>query len=189
MTQQKPPELKLIGIRSAPPLTDEVSAAYEKTIAELGPGSQIADYATRLLRCCGVWWDLPEPAGKAVWRDQSQPIVLPLTDEHKAVLWEHIPWKSELDSIASFLASLPDDAEDLAYAERSRAWKKEIAQAHRDGKRLPEKPGLSMTPKSMLAHLLWHVCELDLDREPLTHDHLPMDRMVAEQAAALASQE
>lgn len=144
-----------MGGSFAPPLSDELLAKYKAMCGALPDESPVRDAMAKLLRCCGVWWELPEPNGTASRPHQSGVgTVVDMHDDHKKALWDHIPWshrslpkndkgepvKGELDHIQELFDTIdPASAKDL---------------------------------RDAVHHLLWHVVELDLDREPLTKDRL-----------------
>ena len=143
-----------MGGSFAPPLSDELIAKYEAMIDALSADDPIRDAMTKLLHCCGVWWDLPESKRAGSPHMSGRGSVVPLEHEHKAALFDAIPWSHR---------SLPRDAQgnptrgeldhmgDL-FETISNETRRELRDAAH--------------------HLLWHVHELDLDREPITTDKL-----------------
>ncbi len=129
-----------VGGSFAPPLTNELLASYRETVDAL-PTSPIKDALSALLNCCGVWWELPDPVGTAMWQHQSgRGTVVKLQADHAATLDPHIPWAHELESFKALFDAISNDTQrDL---------------------------------RNLAFHLLWHVIELDLGREPLTKDKL-----------------
>lgn len=121
----------------APPLTDELLAAYHALLATLDPREPVADAFRTLLACVEKWWSLPESTGtKARPHASGSGVIVPLEDRYQSELWELIPYGDEL----------------AAYGQRFDALTGELRQA--------------------AFHLLWHVNELNLDREPITQDKL-----------------
>lgn len=87
-----------IGGSFAPPLTDELLAAYKAMIEALPPQSQIRDAMARLLACCEKWWELPDSIGtEARAHPSGLGTIVPLEAVHQKALWEHIPWPEELE--------------------------------------------------------------------------------------------
>jgi hypothetical protein len=88
-----------IGGTFAPPLSDELLANYKAMIDAL-PDSPVKEAMSTLHTCCAKWWELPEsdtapqrhPTGAAI------PVVA-LSADNARVLWDHIPWKEELEML------------------------------------------------------------------------------------------
>ncbi len=152
------PQLR-IGGSFAPPLTDEKLAAYG-VLAASAPGP-VKDAMTELLACCEKWWNLPEPNGTAV---RPHPVgvgaIVSLQENHAKELSDLIPWTHELKAMQELFDALPSGStsgeEVLTDGVRWAVVTDPEAKALRDA----------------AFHLLWHVKELDLDREPLTADQL-----------------
>lgn len=136
-----------IGGCFAPPLTDELLDSYTSVITGM-EDSPAKDALLRLLACCKLWWDLPESAS-TVNRQHASGLgmIVELDESNKKALWDAIPWTHELDAMGGFTD------EDGTY-----------------------RPGLFDALQGemlkMASHLIWHVKELNLDREPLTKDKL-----------------
>lgn len=134
----------------APPLSDESLARYRE-LASAQPAGELKDALDRLLACVSAWWELPESQPdhdhpRLAIRHRGKDVSVPLTpleDRHVAALDAVTPWPRELDYLSN-----PEDSGLL------------------DG--LP--PG---ELRDAAFHLLWHVKEIALDREPVTHDKLP----------------
>lgn len=133
----------------APELTDASLKSYEEIVKGTDPASPVGEALRNLLNCVQEWWALPESKRKdgvgfeLLHKGKRADIVTtPLEEEHKAALWDHIPWEHELVGLsdekgAGLFDGLTGDLRDCAF------------------------------------HLLWHVKELNADREPLTQDKLP----------------
>lgn len=129
----------------APPLSDDVLAAYQQRIDAL-PNSPVRDACTALMACCRKWWDLPEPAGTP---QRSHPsgrgVIVDLHPDHAADLDDHIPWGHELDALGGEKEGKPGLFDGID-------------------------PVKDRDLRNMAFHLLWHVRELNLGREPMTAD-------------------
>jgi hypothetical protein len=154
----------------APPLTDELLAAYGAMLEAL-PQSELRDAFGECYAAVSLWWGLDwssrtdgeshvyvrrdprlaplprPPAGQQDRRTlaerglvQQRVQETPLEDEAAAVLWDAVPWPRELKAMGEVFAEIPADRRELRDA------------AH---------------------HLLWHAVELAMDREPLTSDRVP----------------
>lgn len=140
---------KQFGGTFAPPLSDELLSAYAATVNAL-PAGRLKEALNTLLRCCQAWWDLPESNGTASRRHPSgRGQIVDLSADHMQALWDLIPW-----SAASNGHGQPDELEAI--------------QSLCDG----IDPVRDRDLRNLAFHLLWHVKELDLDREPLTADQL-----------------
>jgi hypothetical protein len=225
------------GGNFAPPLSDEKLADYKARVAAM-PASPIKDALAGLLKCCGVWWDLPEPQGTRTWDHPSgKGTVVTLQDDHKATLDPHIPWDHELDALGGApdgklgLFDLIDADAAARNSQKVSAWttsvlgdlvrkhlagadpeqvykalkaaeqlaaslpglltddqKAQIAQlkagamafdaaaraaiSTKTYSDLPYPPLESTATRDMAFHLLWHVREFNLGREPITTDRL-----------------
>lgn len=142
-----------IGGSFAPPLSDELLAKYKAMVEALQP-SPVKDAMEKLLHCCGVWWDLPESNNGSTPHPVGVGVVRHLDEAHKRALWDHIPWshRSTEPKIGAFgpNGELDHMAEILETISND---------TQRD-------------LRNAAHHLLWHVVELDLDREPMTTDKL-----------------
>lgn len=150
-----------IGGSFAPPLTDELLAKYRKTIKAL-PAGPVKDALGSLMPCCEKWWDLPEPSGtKTAKHLVGVGTIVSLQDDHRHALDEHIPWEHELDAIQRLFDALPTGTTPPGQEQFVDGVRRAVVTdpAARD-------------LRNMAFHLLWHVRELNLDREPLTADKL-----------------
>ena len=86
-----------MGGSFAPPLTDDKLASYMK-LAETAP-REIADAMLTLLNCAEKWWNLPESTGGGKPHPSGRGQIVPLDATIAKKLWDHIPWKRELDSM------------------------------------------------------------------------------------------
>lgn len=129
---------QFIGGSFAPPLSDEALVRYRELAEALEP-SPHRDAMLACCKCCQHWWDLPESdvAGRA---HPLRGMIVDLTPELKAALYDDIPWDHELDAYSKL------------FEEFHPVTQKELRDAAH--------------------HLLWHVRELNKDREPLTTDKL-----------------
>lgn len=149
-----------IGGSFAPPLSDEKLASYQ-AMADALPSSPVKDAMLALLPCCHKWWGLPDSSGVNGRRKHptGRAAIVHLDDDVKSALDPHIPWGHELASIQKLFDALPTGtgAEEFSSDGVRRAKVTDAkAKALRDA----------------CFHLLWHVRELDLGREPLTNDML-----------------
>lgn len=136
-----------VGGSFAPPLDDQKLAAY-RALIDAVPVSPARDALDALHKCCAAWWDLPESTGTGTRPHASgRGTIVDLAEPAKKTLWDLIPWTHEL-----------------------------LAMGGRTDEKGTYHPGLFDALESELRnaafHLLWHVRELDLDREPLTADKL-----------------
>lgn len=142
-----------LGGSFAPPLTDALLADYREMINGL-PESFVKDILLILLNCCEKWWGLPDSLGAGSPHPVGGGITMvPLSDENATKLFDHIPWKEELDGMKQILETIPSSDKKL---------------------------------RDCAFHLLWHVIELEEDREPITIDKLPSDYLTPAQRSALA---
>ena len=93
----------------APPLTDELLAAY--AVLADDAGGPVGDAMRTLLGCSRAWWDAPESdlqaIGEAVSSSGRRAPVVPLTDDLKAALFDAIPWGHELRAMAVLFDEIP----------------------------------------------------------------------------------
>lgn len=133
----------------APPLTDDLIAAYEKVANSLPDArGDVRDAMRECLAAVTLWWELPESKGSA--KDQSIELrhrgqetlvkVVSLTPDLVQRLWDAVPWGYELDAMQALFDRIPAGEREL---------------------------------RDAAFHLLWHARELCLDREPLTREKLP----------------
>lgn len=138
-----------VGGSFAPPLTDELLTKYEALISGLDPKSPIREAMGKLLLCCKEWWGLPDSTGGGNLHPSGRGSIISLDESAKKALWEYIPWSRR---------SMPNGEEG------------ELDLMHRlfDG----INPVKQKELRDAAYHLLWHVVELDLDREPITLEKL-----------------
>lgn len=145
----------------APELTDEKLGEYQDRVASIpNDERELKDVLSALLNCVLTWWALPvseKPAKEKftfLHRGETKEIgVVPLEDAHVEALWDVTPYFRETESIEKFLDGLPLGTVEENYCCRI------VDQAAFD-------------LRTMAFHLLWHVKEIALDREPLTQDKL-----------------
>ncbi len=156
-----------IGGSFGPPLSDEKLEEYHRRIDAL-PSSAVKDALNQLLPCCHKWWELPEPNHDVrLAHPSGRGTIVPLHAEHKEILDELIPWGHELEAIQRLFDSLPTGASHEEFVEVTTP----------DGKPARVRQSVIVYPEAkalrdMAFHLLWHVKELDVGREPLTTDKL-----------------
>ena len=103
---------------------------------------QVRDALGVLLKCVAHWWELPESTGAGRPHLSGRGMIIDLDPDVAKKLWEFIPWPHEIAAIQGLLDTLPSDTP-----------------AHK-------------SLRDAAFHLLWHVVELDKDREPITADKL-----------------
>lgn len=137
------------------PLTDELLKKY-RDLANGIDDPRLKDVFEMMLGCVEMWWNLPESKEKPIptptlERDPTTGrsviknilLIVPLSDDLVDKLWDHTPWRDEIQVLSNpkatgILDTLPPgDLQKAAF------------------------------------HLLWHCAELSLDREPTTKDKLP----------------
>lgn len=101
---------------------------------------QVADALNALLKCVRAWWELPESTAAGSPHPSGRGMIVELEKGVASSLWPLIPWGHEIAAIQGLFDKLPSDT-DAQKALRNAAF-----------------------------HLLWHVIELDKDREPITND-------------------
>lgn len=134
----------------APPLSDEKITEYQVMIDSLPTDSRIKEAMQKCMDCCKKWWELPEPQGTAVRQHPvGRGMIVEMEDAHKKELWDLIPWSARSNGKGT-----PDELEVIGDIFDS------------------IDPASDKVLRDAAFHLLWHVHELDLDREPLTNDLL-----------------
>jgi hypothetical protein len=96
----------------APPLTDELLAEYKATIDTL-PASALRDALGVLHNCCVQWWEQPDSVGEGKPHPSGRGVIVDLDPEIAKALWDHIPWKEELDATQKLCDAIPADQKDL----------------------------------------------------------------------------
>ncbi len=142
-----------LGGSFAPPLSDELLAKY-KAMVEALAASPVKEAMEKLLHCCGVWWDLPESNNGSKPHPVGVGVIRNLDEAHKRALWDHIPWSHR---------SNPKDAADQPIRGELDHIGELFDTISNDSQR---------DLRNAAHHLLWHVVELDLDREPMTTDKI-----------------
>lgn len=132
----------------APPLTDELLTKYKHLFYAL-PAGRVKDACDKLVACCEAWWALPESSLGGTPHPSGRALAVPLEDDHKKKLYDLIPWSRRSNGRGE-----PDELE--AIGDVLETISNETQKELRDAAH----------------HLLWHVHELDLDREPITRDKL-----------------
>lgn len=144
------PILPSVGGSFAPPLSDELLAAYKALIDALDP-SPVKDAMTTLYNCCAKWWDLPESNGTARPHPSGRGQIVNLDHTVRSELDPHVPWNHELDAMHGV----------------DESGKPRLLEAL--------DPESQRELRNAAFHLLWHVKELALGedqgewgREPIT---------------------
>jgi hypothetical protein len=133
-----------IGGSFAPPLSDKALKEYEGLIEELDDNTALKHALTELHKCCGHWWKLPAP--KEEKARKSTP--------HLSGMGTIIPLHDE--HAEALDEHIPWDHELEAYQKMF----DEID------------PVAQKDLRNAAFHMLWHVKELALGREPMTNDKL-----------------
>lgn len=94
-----------IGGSFAPPLTDELLAAYHALALEAG--EEIRDAMLKLHACAAQWWELPESTGDGKPHPSGRGYIVALDAPIATALWEAIPWTRELDMFGALFDTLP----------------------------------------------------------------------------------
>lgn len=149
-TQRRQITARQRGGSFAPPLSDDLLAKYRATIDGLDAGP-VRDALDTLYKCCAQWWELPESSGDENGGRRAHTsgmgTIVPLDKKLAGDLYDAIPWTHELNAMGGYTTDrgqyVPGLFDDLTGDVRAAAF-----------------------------HLLWHVKELDLDREPITADQL-----------------
>jgi hypothetical protein len=94
----------------SPPLSDEILASY-KTMIDALPASPIKDAMGVLHNCCAKWWDQPESTGEGKPHPVGKGVIVALDKPIADALWEHIPWKQELDMMAKLFDGIDPDTQ------------------------------------------------------------------------------
>lgn len=97
-----------IGGYFAPPLSDEILAQYKAMIDAL-PASALKDGLLVLHNCASKWWEQPESQGAGTRHPLGVATIVPLDEPIAAALWDHIPWKEEIDAIRRLVRAIPGD--------------------------------------------------------------------------------
>ena len=162
-----------IGGSFAPPLSDELLDKYQALIAQ--SQGAIKDTLTTLLTCCRKWWELPESVGGGNAHPSGRGFIVELDHAIKESLWDLIPWPHEIKAMESVISDCQAEAVAINAA-RLAAWRQAVANhaaTHPESSSSIPRPVLEDTQlRDAAFHLLWHVKELDLDREPITTDKL-----------------
>jgi hypothetical protein len=131
----------------APVLTDEKLSKYRELVAQVEPGSELADGLEKCLACVEAWYALPESTrtdgAKSALIHQgrlTEVTAVPLENEHVKALWDTTPWTRECEPLKQLFEAISNETH------------KELRDCAFD--------------------LLWHTIEISLDREPLTQDKL-----------------
>lgn len=134
----------------APPLTDDLLRAY-RILADALPDSRgdVRDALRECLKAVETWWGLPESKGNA--RHDGHLLLVHRKEER-------------LVRITGLSETLKKELWD------SIPWDYEIAAMEKLFESISNETGRELRDAAF--HLLWHVRELSLDREPLTQDAL-----------------
>lgn len=94
-----------IGGSFAPPLTDELLAAYHAQALEAT--EEVRDAMLKLHALAAQWWELPESTGDGKPHPSGRGFVVALDEPIAKQLWDAIPWTRELDMMAALFETLP----------------------------------------------------------------------------------
>ena len=89
-----------IGGSFAPPIDEALLDQYAQLVATAP--EQIADALRALLNCFRQWWEQPEsgPDGSRP-HPSGRGTIVPLDEPIASALYDHIPWREELDMYAA----------------------------------------------------------------------------------------
>lgn len=93
-----------VGGSFAPPLSDELLAAYHAQALEAP--EEIRDAMLKLHACAAQWWELPESTGDGKPHPSGRGYVVALDEPIATALWESIPWTRELDMMAALFEGI-----------------------------------------------------------------------------------
>lgn len=145
------------------PMSDEKIVRYGKLIAAL-PSGQLKSILSSLLACVSAWWLLDESKrrpialGKTLGGETFD--VVPLEEEHVALLDPVTPWMYELDAVQPIIMAMPSGKGPEIAAAPGRPAYSEVTD--------PD----AFELRTAAADLLWFCKEISSDREPLTKDKL-----------------
>lgn len=100
-----------IGGSFAPPLSDETLEGYRKLIDAVPERSQLRDALEAVYRCSTAWWEQPESTGDGKPHASGRGTVVALEKPIAEALWEHIPWREELDTFAALFDTISNETE------------------------------------------------------------------------------
>lgn len=148
---------------AAPPLTDELLAAYDKLIKGL-PAGPVRGALEACYACVLAWWNLPVSTKKhngttyRLTQDRGYNII-PLEDAHIKSLDATTPWDYECHAMRELFETLPKGVTEIPATPDAPAYNKLTDQA-------------AHNLCNAAFHLLWHCLEITKDREPITQDKL-----------------
>lgn len=143
-----------IGGSFAPPLTDELLQKYAELFEQLPKQSEEYDACKRLLDCCRHWWNLPESVGTPTRPHISGTgMVVDLEKGIAEQLWDAIPWRRELDSMAVVLETLERDTAIRGSAAIT-AWQQAMTKLV-IAKHFPTEPGLYNKLLRLMRSVVW----------------------------------
>lgn len=145
---------KQIGGSFAPPLSDEKLAVYQELINLVPEKTQLREALDTCMKCVKKWWELPESSSSSKPHGSGRGALIELDDSIKSDLWDLIPWKEEIETIKKLFDEIKPNADTI-----NPITDRVIPNYNRD-------------LRNAAYHLLWHVVELDLDREPITNDKI-----------------
>lgn len=160
----------------APPLTAEIIDDYETLAQGLTEPSQaeIRDILLRCLACVKAWWDLPESTLSGDKFDMSYqgfsaPVeIKPMEKDHIQAIWDVTPFPGTAEYWQSVIEKLPTGVETNGYQPIIGS---DGVQRMIESTRIVDAEAKKL--RDIAFHLIWHVRELALDREPTTQDKLP----------------
>lgn len=100
------PPLPRAGGSFAPPMTEEKLRRYERLIDRLDKRSALYDALRVLIILVRLWWNLPESKGPRTRHPLHGAPMTPLDKDIQDQLWEHIPWKHELDGYSAIFEGI-----------------------------------------------------------------------------------
>lgn len=159
MTIQTPTPMPVACL--ATPLTEELIAKYDSIIACLPDAMrEVRDAMNECMACVKKWWELPDSTRQDVQRfntlqaGQSKTILVqPLDKQLIDDLWEVTPYTRECEPWKELFEALPSGT------------------VEENGVCRLVDPAANEL-RNAAFHLLWHVIELSLDREPVTAERL-----------------
>ena len=133
----------------AKPITPECLQRYKLVAATASPPI-VKEWLEKLIVMYEVFQETPESANPGVPHQSGTGTIVPLEEAEIQRIWDHVPYKEELDMIQALFDKLPSGRNEHGAVIDKRA--EEL--------------------REVAFHLLWYAVELCLDRQPCTTDRL-----------------
>lgn len=162
---------KQFGGIFAPPITKEKLDKY-KLLAATAQPPIVKEWMEKLITMVEVFQQTPDSPQPGTPHPSGRGVIVPLEKKEIDRIWDHVPWKEELDLISEIFDKLPTGTRPGPRIKVPLTPTAEKPDNHylKDTTEVVDQRAKELRDAAF--HLRWYAGQLFLDREPLTNDKL-----------------